>query len=101
MVSLQMRKMTEQEILKEAERQSRKSRQPDSQVDLSKTSKNLSFLATASQEDPTLKSEFPAISQQDEPQKPTGLERQEESPEGDDSSPDEAYSPEETENDFP
>lgn len=30
MVSLQMRKMTEQEILKEAERQSRKSRQPDS-----------------------------------------------------------------------
>ena len=55
MVSLQMRKMTEQEILKEAERQSRKSRQPDSQVDLSKTSKNLSFLATASEEDPSVK----------------------------------------------
>jgi len=61
MVSLQMRKMTEQEILKEAERQSRKSRQPDSQVDLSKTSKNLSFLATASEEDPSVKTDDQAL----------------------------------------
>ena len=51
LVNLEMRKLAEQEILKEAEKLSRKSRQqPESQVDLSKTTKNLSFLASSIRE---------------------------------------------------
>lgn len=50
MVNLEMRKLAEQEILKEAEKLSKKSRQGQSQVDLSKTTKNLSFLASSIQE---------------------------------------------------
>jgi hypothetical protein len=45
-VSLQMRKLAEQEILKEAEKLSIRSRQPiDTALDLSKTSKKISFKA--------------------------------------------------------
>lgn len=47
LVSLQMRKLAEQEILRETEKLSKRSRQPETQVDLSKTSKNISFLASA------------------------------------------------------
>jgi hypothetical protein len=45
-----MRKLAEEEILREAEKHSKKSRQAENQVDLSKTTKNLSFLATSIQE---------------------------------------------------
>ena len=50
LVNLQMRKLAEEEILREAEKHSKKSRQAENQVDLSKTTKNLSFLATSIQE---------------------------------------------------
>ena len=47
-----MRKLAEQEILKEAEKLSIRSRQPiDTALDLSKTSKNISFKAPTQKED--------------------------------------------------